>query len=110
MRAVVIAALTGVALVAAGSVTGQPATPLGPAEAPAWRVGDEWSYRWESPRGKGAFTWVVQREETLDGVAYWVTRGGGREVSWRKSDLGFHQQTTEGSVDERAVPPRRDYA
>ncbi len=84
--------------------------PLGRADHPVWNVGDEWTYRWESPRGKGSFTWVLKGEEVVDGVAHYVTASGARETYWQRSDLGFHFTTLEGNVEERATPPRRDYA
>jgi hypothetical protein len=75
-----------------------------------WNVGDEWTYRWESPRGKGTFTSVVERDEVVDGVADYVVVSGARETYWQKSNLGFHLTKLEGKVEERAIPPRPDYA
>jgi len=39
-----------------------------PVAKPAWAIGDEWSYRWEGPRGKGTFVWVVDRFEVAEGI------------------------------------------
>src|SRR5262249_2993724 len=36
--------------------------------APIWKIGDEWSYRWESPRSSGTFVRRVASEETVDGM------------------------------------------
>jgi hypothetical protein len=54
---------------------------LGKADLPVWNVGDEWTYRWESQRGKGTFTSVVDREEMVDGaVDYVMVTGPGRRT------------------------------
>ena len=109
MRAISTVVLTGVFLGGlAASAAAQAPPPLGRADAPVWNVGDEWTYRWESPRGKGTFSWVVVREEVMGGVGFYVIKGEGREIYWRKSDLGFHLQTLEGNTEERATPPQRD--
>jgi hypothetical protein len=55
-----------------------------------WNVGDEWTYRWESQRGKGTFTLIVERDEVVEGVADYVIASGARRTYWQKSDLGFH--------------------
>ena len=47
------------------------------AEAPVWRPGYEWEYRWESPRGKGTFVWSVNRTEIVDGTEFYVVKAGG---------------------------------
>jgi hypothetical protein len=85
------------------------AAPLGRAELPVWQVGDEWTYRWESERGKGTFTWVVVREEVVNGEAEYVTVSGARETYRRRSDLAFRLTTLDGKVEERATPPTRNY-
>jgi hypothetical protein len=54
----------------------------GPADAPEWRVGDEWTYRWESPRGKGTFVRRVIRIERIGGIEFYVTRSGQYETYW----------------------------
>ena len=110
MSTVLIAVLTAVALTASSAVGLAPAAAQPSAlPAPAWQIGDEWTYRWESPRGKGTFTWVVNRVEALGGVEYYVVKGGGREIYWRKSDLAFHLTTLDTATEERAIPPRRNY-
>ncbi len=60
---------------------------IGPVVAPVWTLGDEWTYRWESPRGKGTYVWSVDREEIVDGIEHYVIRSGQREIYYRKSDL-----------------------
>lgn len=75
-------------------------------DAPVWKRGDEWTFRWESPRGKGTFVWTVDREEAVDGVEYYViTSGRQRESYWRKADLAYYMEKVEGVIEERIVPP-----
>jgi hypothetical protein len=64
----------------------QAAVALVPSSPPVWKPGDEWVFRWESPRGKGTFAWTVNREEIIDGVEYYVVASGRqREMYWRKA-------------------------
>jgi hypothetical protein len=52
----------------------------------------------------------MQREETVDGVPYYVvTSGTQREIYWRKADLAYYMDKVQGAVEERNVPPRLDY-
>src|SRR5687767_15254495 len=46
---------------------------------PALKRGDEWAFKWESPRGSGTFVWTVDREETIDGAQFYVIKSGSRE-------------------------------
>ena len=43
-------------------------------EAPDWRVGYAWEFRFESPDGRGTFIWSVDREQLVDGVDRKSTR------------------------------------
>ena len=45
------------------AISASPITPTstGAPLLPTWAIGDEWSYRWESPRGKGTFVRAVGR-------------------------------------------------
>jgi hypothetical protein len=80
------------------------------ADVPRWKPGFEWTYQWESPRGKGTFTRAVLREERLDGVDYYVLASGGRELYWRQSDLAEFMEKVNGAVDVRWTPPRLEFA
>jgi hypothetical protein len=33
----------------------------GPIQAPVWKVGNEWAYRYDTPAGTGTFVWSVDR-------------------------------------------------
>lgn len=81
-----------------------PATP-GPVMPPVWKRGEEWAFRWESPRGNGTFVWSVDREEVIDGVEFFVVKAGQRELFYRKGDLAFYLEKFEGVVETRHVPP-----
>lgn len=83
----------------------QPPVVSGPPIAPLWKVGDEWAYRWESPRGKGTFVWSVAREEIVDGVEFYVVTSPQRESFYRKGDVAFSFEKFEGAVETRHVPP-----
>ena len=77
---------------------------------PAWRRGDEWAFRWESPRGTGTFVWTVEREDSIDGVEYYVVRSGsGRESLYLKTDLAWALDRVDGVVETRSVPPQIRY-
>jgi hypothetical protein len=76
-------------------------------EAPVWHVGDEWGYRWESPRGGGTFVWRVMSEETVDGADCYVIDAGRIQLYFRKTDLAFVQERDRGTVSYRYTPPRR---
>jgi TonB family protein len=79
------------------------ATP--PIPRPTWVIGDEWSYRWESPTGKGTFTWVVDRFERMDGVDTVVVKSGSREIFYRREDGAHILDRVDGAVEIRSVPP-----
>ena len=77
-----------------------------PVSAPVWKPGDEWAYRWESPRGKGTYVWSVDREEAVDGVECYVARSGrSREIYYRRADLAYYMEKVEGAVETRHTPP-----
>jgi hypothetical protein len=81
-------------------------TPIsGPVVAPTWKPGNEWSYRWESPRGKGTFVWTVDRVEKVDGTDYYVVKSGQRrEIYWRKSDFVLLMDKLDGAVELQQTP------
>ncbi len=83
----------------------QAAAPVSSFNPPVWKVGDEWAFRWQSPRGQGTFVWAVVREEVVDGIDSWVVKGGQYELYYRKVDLAFHLEKFEGVVTTRHVPP-----
>jgi hypothetical protein len=86
--------------------TPQAAGPSASGDVPTWKPGDEWSYRWESPRGKGTFVWAVDREEVLDGTTFYVVKSGTtREIYYRKSDFAYYMDKVDGKVETRHTPP-----
>lgn len=101
-RATVVAAPAPVVPVPPQGASQQPTIASAP---PMWKVGDEWAYRWESPRGKGTFVWSVAREEIVDGVEFYVVTSPQRESFYRKGDVAFSFEKFEGAVETRHVPP-----
>lgn len=78
---------------------------------PLWKRGYEWTFRWESPRGNGTFAWVVDREETVAGVEYYVVKSGTRrEIYWRKTDLAYYMDKVGGVIETRHLPAESRYA
>jgi hypothetical protein len=96
-----------------GSVTSSTGTTTPPPLAttavagpgPTWTVGDEWSYRWQSPEGKGTFVWVVDRFDKADGIDSVVIRSGSRESFYRLEDGALRHSTVNGRVETRFDPP-----
>jgi len=78
----------------------------GMTDAPTWKPGYEWAYRYESPTGSGTFVWSVDREEAIDGVPHYVIKTGTREIFYRKSDFASTRETLDGAVVYRSTPPR----
>lgn len=79
---------------------------LGAVRMPVWNVGDEWAYRWESPRGSGTFVWTVKSEETIDGVAYYVVASSATRASYyRKDDLAFVFAKANDRIERQFQPP-----
>src|SRR4026208_2451727 len=74
-------------------------------ERRAWSIGDEWSYRWESPAGKGTTVWTVIRFEAVEGVDSVVVRSGRREIFYRRSDGAHVLDRGAVGVVLRNVPP-----
>jgi hypothetical protein len=69
---------------------------------PAWKVGDEWAFRWESPRGAGTFAWTVDRTEVVEGTSYYVVKSGTRrEIYWRGADLAYYMDKVDGETEVR---------
>ena len=68
----------------------RPITTSSGSSKPTWRVGDEWSYRWSSPRGSGTFVWVFDRFETVEGIESAVVKSGERELFYRRDDGALH--------------------
>ena len=89
------------------SVSGPPAAHPGAsafAAAPTLKRGSEWAYRWESPQGKGTFVYVLDREETRDGAAWYVVKSGARELHFRKHDLAISLDVVDGQTEIRRSP------
>jgi len=75
-------------------------------EAPTWRPGYEWEYRWESSQGKGTFVWSVNRVDAIEGSEYYVVSAPeGREIYWRKHDRAYYMDRIAAGVETRNVPP-----
>ena len=72
---------------------------------PTWTVGDEWSYRWQSPEGKGTFVWAVDRFDNADGIDSVVIKSGSRESFYRREDGALRHSTVNGRVESRFDPP-----
>lgn len=83
----------------------QPAAQINSFDRPTWKVGDEWEFRWQSPRGQGTFVWVVDREEMVEGIDSFIVKGGGYEIYYRSADLAFHLEKYQGVVTTRHAPP-----
>jgi hypothetical protein len=104
-------------LILAGCTTSNPSAaprattaPTGGAAARAadtWSPGSSWAYRYESPRGSGTFEWVVDREEILDGVRFYVVTAGPREIYFRKGDMALYMEKLNGNVEVKMNPPIR---
>jgi hypothetical protein len=84
-------------------------SPNGMTEAPVWKSGYEWAYRYESPTGNGTFVWSVDREEAIDGVPQYVIKTGTREIFYRKSDFALTRETVDGAIVLKSTPPRLHY-
>ena len=91
-------------------VTARATAPTLTAEVPAWRRGDEWEFRWESPTNKGVFVWTVDHEETVEGATAYVIKVGTREIFYRKSDIALIRETLDGTLVLANTPPRLRYA
>src|SRR5262245_20724926 len=67
--------------------------PVAPSDAwvgpSIWNIGDEWSYRWESPRGSGTFVRRAVAEEMVDGIDCYVIASGRFSLYFRKSDRAY---------------------
>jgi len=72
-----------------------------------WKPGYEWSFRWESPRGKGTFVWVVTAETEINGLPSYLVKSGTREMAFAKENdrLGWHMEKVDGVLVARASPP-----
>ncbi len=81
-------------------------SPNGMMEAPVWKPGYEWAYRYESPAGNGTYVWSVDREEMIGGVPQYVIKSGSRELFYRKSDFAATSETVDGKGVLKNMPPR----
>ena len=77
---------------------------------PAWTAGDLWRFASQGPGSRrGAYNWRMQREDTVDGVPYYVMKRGLREVFHRKSDLAVSHEMVSDKLVVRNTPPRVDF-
>jgi len=88
------------------------ATPL---IVPIWRPGDHWTFWADSPRGSSTYAWSVNREEIVDGTAYYVitsgsARGGpAREFFYQKADLAWRLLKVGGTLESQSEPAQLRY-
>jgi len=79
-------------------------------EPPVWSRGDTWRFSSSSSSGrKFNYTWRVEREDMVDGVACYVIKTGAREVFYRKSDLALSHETRNGELESRNTPARMSF-
>jgi hypothetical protein len=53
----------------------------------------------------------MEREETVDGIAYYVVKSGNTlELYYRKSDFAFYMEKRNGQVETRHTPPTAVFA
>src|SRR5213078_507410 len=64
----------------------------------------------ESPTGKGAYVWSVDREEMVEGVSHYVIKQGMREIFYRTADLAHTRETVDGALVRQHSPSRTRYA
>jgi hypothetical protein len=83
------------------------AAPPGALSLPEWKVGHNWTFRWEWPFGSGTLVWRVAGDDTVAGVDCWVVTSGPRTMHFRKSDLAMVADTISGG--SRFTPPRPAY-
>jgi len=77
---------------------------------PTWNRGDEWRFRWSSPRGSGTFVWTIAGEDMVGGVAYYIMQSGSRQIYYSKAELAWLMDRVEGAVETRASPAVRGFA
>jgi IrrE N-terminal-like domain len=106
----------------------EPTAPTGPQSAgssspsaaapiivPAWKPGDQWTFWSDSPRGSTTFVWSVDREEVVDGTAYYVITAGptrqepAREFFYQTTDLAWRMLKVNGALQSSAEPPQLRY-
>jgi hypothetical protein len=86
-----------------------------PILSPTWKPGDQWTFWWDNPRSSGTFVWSVDREEVVEGTAYYVITSGptksepAREFFYQKADLGWRMLKVNGSIESRAEPAQLRY-
>jgi hypothetical protein len=73
---------------------------------PIWKVGDQWTYRWESPRGSGTRVYEVTSEAIVKGIDCYVVKYSRSEDYQRKADLAFVRGNNRGALDYTYTPPR----
>ena len=76
-------------------------------DPPTWKVGNQWSYRWESSRGKGTFVWRVLAEEAVDNATCYLVDSGRYQIYFRKADFALVQEKDRTVLDLKYVPARR---
>jgi hypothetical protein len=100
-----------VATIGPPTATVEPTRPTVFPMTPTWTSGNEWTYQWSSPRGSGTFVWVVDREEMVDGVRFYVVKSGTeREIYYRKDDRAYFMDKVNGVVETRYTPPAAYFA
>jgi hypothetical protein len=86
-----------------------------PLIVPAWASGDRWTFWSESPRGSSTYVWSVNREQVVDGTAYYVISSGptrhdpAREFFYQKSDLAWRMLKVDGALQSQSEPAQLRY-
>jgi len=83
---------------------------LSSVNVPTWNRGDEWRFRWSSPRGSGTFVWTIVGEEIVNGVGHYVMRTGTRDILYTKEELAWLMDRVEAAVESQASPAYRVFA
>ena len=77
---------------------------------PRWMEGDLWRFAAQGPAARrSAYNWRVQREDTVDGVPYYVLKSGLREAFYRQADLAMSHEMVSDKVVARNTPARVFY-
>jgi hypothetical protein len=88
------------------------ATPL---IVPSWTPGDRWTFWSDSPRGSSTYVWSVNREQIVDGTAYYVISSGptrhdpAREFFYQKTDLAWRMLKVDGALQSQSEPAQLRY-
>ena len=98
----------GLVLLVLAGCAGKQTVPIGdftePVAQPVWKLGDEWTYRYDGSSGTGTFAWRVERMENVAGVPHYVVTAGAREIFYRADNLGFTREALDGKISREISP------